>query len=172
MGSSPTRSGGRAPRTVDVCAPGVAILSTIPPATYAAWDGTSMAAPHVTGLAALLLSHHSEFQRAFAARDARRVERLFQIIKSSCTPLNLGDPGRTGAGMPDAICALAPALTGAALQSPLDELAGEMVAAGLLTAAPPVAHRQPQDLSVIPPLVQLREEMLAAGLITTGQPPA
>jgi hypothetical protein len=39
---------------VNVCAPGVAIPSTVP-GGYAAWDGTSMACPLVTGLAALVL---------------------------------------------------------------------------------------------------------------------
>ncbi|MEH3148552.1 MAG: S8 family serine peptidase [Methylobacterium frigidaeris] len=91
---------------VDVCAPGVAIVSSLPVDGFAAWDGTSMATPHVTGLAALVLAHHPDFRTAFAGRDARRVERLFQIIKSTARPLNLGDPGRTGAGLPWAPSAL------------------------------------------------------------------
>jgi subtilisin family serine protease len=91
---------------IDVCAPGVAVLSCVPPNDYAVWDGTSVAAPHVTGLAALVLAHHPDFQNPFKARNAARVERLFQILRQSARPLNLGDPNRTGAGMPDAINAL------------------------------------------------------------------
>lgn len=41
---------------LDVVAPGVDILSTIPNQGTASWDGTSMAAPHVSGVAALILS--------------------------------------------------------------------------------------------------------------------
>ncbi len=42
--------------SVDVAAPGDRILSTVPGNGYDVLDGTSMAAPHVTGLAALLKS--------------------------------------------------------------------------------------------------------------------
>jgi len=41
-------------RTVHVAAPGTAILSAVPGGTYASFDGTSMATPHVAGLVALL----------------------------------------------------------------------------------------------------------------------
>ncbi|WP_406724915.1 S8 family peptidase [Streptomyces sp. GD-15H] len=91
---------------VDLCAPGVAIVSSVPPANYAAQDGTSMAAPHVTSLAALVLAHHPDFQQRFSGRDEARVEHLFQILRDSCEPLDFGDPRRSGAGLPNAVRAL------------------------------------------------------------------
>jgi subtilisin family serine protease len=43
--------------SVDLGAPGDEILSTTPNNTYSYFSGTSMAAPHVSGVAALLLAH-------------------------------------------------------------------------------------------------------------------
>jgi subtilisin len=73
---------------IDFCAPGVAIISTVPGGDYCAWDGTSMACPQVTGLAALALASQQEILNA--PRDAERVERLIKTLKEATKKLNFG----------------------------------------------------------------------------------
>lgn len=66
-------------REVGVFAPGVKIYSTIPGGnTYGTHDGTSMAAPVVTGLASLLLSYYPELTAI----------QIKEIIKQSSTKIN------------------------------------------------------------------------------------
>jgi thermitase len=47
---------------VDVAAPGVGIMSTIPGKSYAEFDGTSMASPNVSGVASLIISYGEKGQ--------------------------------------------------------------------------------------------------------------
>jgi len=56
-------------RQVDVFAPGVDILSTVPGNDYARESGTSMAAPVVSGLAALLMDYYPNL----SAGDVKRI---------------------------------------------------------------------------------------------------
>jgi len=87
---------------VGVCAPGVAVVSSVPGGGYAAWDGTSMAASHVVGFSALLLSHHPMLQSInYGARADQRVATLFDFLRVAAIPYAQVDPNRVGAGLPD-----------------------------------------------------------------------
>jgi subtilisin family serine protease len=151
---------------VGVCAPGVAILSSVPSNNYAVWDGTSMAAPHVTGLAALVLAHHADFQGPFRARNAQRVERLFQILKQSAQPLNLGDARRTGAGLPDALRALNLTAGAATVSADPTELLQRLLVVLQGTAVPQGDGRVAGSAGSA--LQQLKAAMQQAGLSPGG----
>lgn len=64
----------------DISAPGVNILSSVP-GGYSAWNGTSMAAPHAAGVAALMLS----------ADPSLTVDKIEEIIKETASPLTDGN---------------------------------------------------------------------------------
>ncbi|MGC1457150.1 MAG: S8 family serine peptidase [Steroidobacteraceae bacterium] len=95
------RFSGSGPR-INVGAPGVAIVSTVPGGGYVAADGTPAAAAHVTGFAALVLAHHPLFQREglFALRNEQRVQAVLDLIQASALPHFLG-PQYIGWGVPD-----------------------------------------------------------------------
>jgi subtilisin family serine protease len=136
---------------VDCCAPGVAVISGLPPSSYGPLSGTGTAAAHVTALAALILAHHPTFRaepdKPSMTRDSARPARLLEIIRGSCRLLPQLDPALTGAGIPDAAVALsvvpwgthpplslpypAPAPTPDG-RTPLEPLDAAMQAAGLI----------------------------------------
>ncbi|HYE30831.1 MAG TPA: Ig-like domain-containing protein [Methylomirabilota bacterium] len=99
--------------TLDVSAPGASIYSTLPDSGYGYQGGTSMAAPHVSGLAALILSAHPNF----TACDVEG------IILNTCDEIETTQPlgvGRINAGralgieqpLPTAALSLPPELFG------------------------------------------------------------
>ncbi|MFP5285615.1 MAG: S8 family serine peptidase, partial [Thermoanaerobaculia bacterium] len=81
----------------DLVAPGEKITAPLPNDMFGLKDGTSMAAPHVSGVAAMLMARHNEL--------VGRPARIKQILCSTATDL-----GREryfqGAGMLDALRAL------------------------------------------------------------------
>ncbi|MFI6325172.1 S8 family serine peptidase [Nonomuraea sp. NPDC050556] len=134
---------------VDCCAPGVAIVSGLPPTSYGPRGGTGVAAAHVTAVAALVLGHHPMFRpeqgRIPVTRSSVRVDHLFEVIKASCRPLPGLDPRWTGAGLPDAAVAVGVAPRGTHAS---------------YGVAPPVAAGEPDAL-----LAPLDAAMRSAGLV-------
>lgn len=89
---------------IAVCAPGVAIPSTVP-SGYAVWDGTSMACSFVSGLVALIMEAYPEVRTG----DATQSLAVRDLIQRSA--MDLGLPSEMqGAGMVSAFRALGAAL--------------------------------------------------------------
>jgi subtilisin family serine protease len=74
--------------TIDVMAPGVGIYSTLPESnnTYGSYNGTSMAAPMVAGLAGLVKSH-------FPGMNSGQIR---QRIEQGCEDISAQNPGMSG----------------------------------------------------------------------------
>jgi subtilisin family serine protease len=81
----------------DLVAPGVDIISCVPNGGFARMSGSSMATPHIAGLAALL----------FSAEPAATADDVEAAIEQSCVlPADM-NPTRGNRGIPDAARALA-----------------------------------------------------------------
>lgn len=81
----------------DLVAPGEKVVAPVPGGRSKAMDGTSMAAPHVSGAAALLMARHTEL--------IGNPERVKQILCETATDLGR-DRNFQGAGMLDILRAL------------------------------------------------------------------
>ena len=108
----------------DVSAPGVDVLSAVPGDAYEIVSGTSMAAPHVAGTMALVLSASPEL--------ISQVEETFDIVRdtavnivdTTCGGDDDGDPNNVyGEGRVDAAAAVAVAATGGTLIGTITDIA-------------------------------------------------
>ncbi|MEA5461765.1 S8 family peptidase [Arcicella sp. LKC2W] len=73
-------------KTVDVFAPGVDLKSTVVGSQYEDLSGTSMAAPVVTGLAALLMSYYPDF-------DFKKIKQIILNSSIKLSKLKVSQPG-------------------------------------------------------------------------------
>ena len=119
----------------DISAPGVNIRSSLPGGKYGLRTGTSMAAPHVSGVAAMILQ----------ANPNLTVDRLQEIIMQTATPLTdevyVSSPNNGyGAGKINARLAVEKALEDAGSAPAAGTVSGHVYIPGTDTEAPKIAH--------------------------------
>ncbi len=86
-------------RTVDVSAPGVGILSTVPLSSYQSTNGTSMASPIAAAIAAMMKSK-------FPTKSNIQIAELLKVSADNIDSLNPFYAGRIGKGRVNALNAL------------------------------------------------------------------
>jgi serine protease AprX len=81
----------------DLCGPGVGITSSTTGGGFATFNGTSMASPHVAGVAALILEKDAGLKPMMVKK----------LLEGSCEPIP-GLPNQVGYGLVNAYAALMP----------------------------------------------------------------
>lgn len=109
----------------NVVAPGVNILSSVPGGVYASYNGTSMASPHVAGLAAILRGVSRTLPVAVMAN----------IIIETAVPLSVTVPNNvSGWGKIDAFDAVARLINPAILTGNVRDMTGQGLSGATLVA--------------------------------------
>jgi subtilisin family serine protease len=121
----------------DVAAPGVAVLSSVPGDEFAVFDGTSMAAPHVAGTLALVLSAELALVGDFEAATTAVRDTAVDILDDQCGGAEDGDPNNVyGDGRIDAAAAVALVATGGTLAGTVTDLdTADPIAGASVTAS-------------------------------------
>lgn len=128
----------------EVSAPGVNIRSSVPGGAYqGGWNGTSMAGPHTTAIAALLLQ----------ANHSLTVDQLEEILTSTATPRTDSEYPTTpnngyGSGIVNALDAVGSVLQGIGTVSGRVITAGEDLEEPVLTHTPPTLIYEGFDVTL------------------------
>ncbi|MCP4518943.1 MAG: S8 family serine peptidase, partial [Delftia sp.] len=142
----------------DISAPGVSVRSSVPGDGYGYKNGTSMAAPHVAGAAALLWS---------ARPDLRgQITQTEEILNTTAVPrydTQCGDPADTvpnnvyGWGRLDALAAVQQALPSFALPNPVvSEMMAQVHASTVYTYNGNLSGEWPVTIGGAPYTIQTR----------------
>ena len=118
-----------------ISAPGVRIVSSVPGGIYKTLNGTSMAAPHAAGTAALLLS----------ANPSMDIAATLYTLTSTAMPLSSTIPNNdSGYGRIDAYAAVLSILESGVISGTVRELNGSPIAGAVVTAtgSSPTGARQ------------------------------
>jgi subtilisin family serine protease len=115
------------PLVPDLVAPGVGVISCGPNGSYVSMDGTSMATPHLAGLAALLLQ----------AKPGVTANEIEAAIFASCSLPSSMLKERGNRGVPDAVVAF-------------EKLTGSQLPAAVVSAAAPAPRRAARGAAPVP----------------------
>ncbi len=120
----------------NVSAPGVDVVSSVPGGGYESHSGTSMAAPHVAGTLALMLSADPDLIGDPASTQAGLEATAIDIIDTTCGGDTDGDPNNVyGEGRIDALAAVDLVATGGILEGRVTATGGSPLAGVRVVAA-------------------------------------
>ena len=89
---------GKGMKSMGIAAPGFQILSTVPEDKYAVFSGTSMAAPHISGILALAIAKHNIYG---GKTPLKNLDDAYSHLKSLCGSKNLKTADKIyGIGVP------------------------------------------------------------------------